>query len=229
MVCIGVFGQQSPYRTQFYSDPDNQLEYTDITAADCDHIIPTNKYEWIGTANNVQPGDIIGIPGGSRGGMRLRGIIGTEANPVIIINCDGQADISGNSNGFEILESEHFILTGTGSTNPDHRYGIKVYGYQGLNIRYRSTNFEVRGVEASAGYAGIRALSDAACDGSVSKDNFTQYNTIIHHNYVHDTGGEGMYIGGSHWGGGQRAQPGCEGTLIFEPVLKECESTGILL
>ncbi len=31
------------------------------------------------------------------------------------------------------------------------------------------------------------------------RDSFVQENTFFHHNYVHDTAGEGLYIGGSHW------------------------------
>ncbi len=38
---------------------------------------------------------------------------------------------------------------------------------------------------------------------------------------MHDTEGEGFYVGGSHWGDGQLDQPGCVGKLLFEPELKK--------
>lgn len=198
------------------------LIYQDISSSDCAHVVNPADWRFDGIENNVQPGDIIGIPSGQRNGLQLKNIHGTLDNPVIITNIEGLAEVGLNpssSKGFDINNCSFFKLQGTGSTS--HEYGIALKGYFAVEIANGSTDFEVFGLEVlEAGYAGITARSNATCDGSIGLDTFTQYNTIIHHNYVHDTGGEGLYIGGSHWGFGYTRTPGCEGTTLFEPELK---------
>lgn len=214
----------------FIENVEAGLVYEDQPCASCDFVILPDEWYFDGIENNVQPGDTIGIPGnlstqdedGVRNRLKLQNIIGTKEQPVVIINCDGRAQVGTHKidevRGMEVVSSEHFIIQGTGSTNDS--YGLAFMGWQALDIAYFSTDFEVFGVEVlGAGFAGIVARSNATCDGEVSKETHTQYNTILHHNYVHDTDGEGFYVGGSHWDSGQDVQPGCVGTLIWEPEL----------
>jgi hypothetical protein len=44
-------------------------------------------------------------------------------------------------------------------------------------------------------FAGITAKSDPGCHGEYARGTFTQYNTRLHHNYIHHTGSEGFYVG----------------------------------
>jgi hypothetical protein len=64
-------------------------------------------------------------------------------------------------------------------------------GVSDIEIEY----FEVAG----PAYAGIAIRTYPYCDAEHGRDVFTQYNTFIHHNHVHDVGGEGLYIGPSHY------------------------------
>lgn len=203
-------------------EEDNDLVYIDKSCSSCDFVITSDQTGFDGIAKGVEPGDTIGIASGTRGSLYLSNIIGTEDKPVVIMNCDGHVE-SGTSKdegyGISIIESEHFIITGTGDTNS--KYGIGLRGYMGMALQGKSTNFEVEAVEVlETGYAGIIARSDPTCDGEISRSTFTQYNTIIHDNYVHNTGGEGIYIGGSHWSEGWDGDAGCPGTVLSEPELK---------
>jgi hypothetical protein len=93
-------------------------------------------------------------------------------------------------------------LTG-GNTNGT--YGLKFSGAKimGLSLEYLSTNFEVDHIEVSnVGFAGIMAKTDPSCDNATIRGNFTLRDALIHHNYVHDTGGEGLYIGNSFYNNG---------------------------
>jgi Right handed beta helix region len=204
-------------------DPDTGLVYVDKSCESCDFIVGVDDWKFDGKENNVQPGDTIGIPSGQRSSIFFINIVGTAENPVVIMNCDGRAlvgdDITKGA-GIQIRESRYFHLTGTGAI--ESKYGIAALGFMGIQIEYLSSDFEVDGIEVlGAGYGGIIARSEASCDGVVNKETFTQYNTILHDNYVHDTaGGEGFYVGASHWDVGQNFQPGCEGTLLWEPELK---------
>jgi hypothetical protein len=45
------------------------------------------------------------------------------------------------------------------------------------------------------------AKTDPSCDDARNRGNFTMRNVVIRKNYIHHTGGEGMYIGHSFYGG----------------------------
>lgn len=203
-------------------EEDSGLTYVNKDCSTCAFVIQPDEWKFDGKEMNVQPGDTVGIPGGLRAGLFIVNVEGTSENPIIFINCDGRAELGLSIDEGVALntnQSKHFKIAGTGMIG--EKYGIAVKGYMGVEISYLSTNFEIYGIEVlGAGYAGIICRSDATCDGEVGLGTFTQYNTFLHDNYVHDTGGEGFYVGGSHWGTGWEFQPGCQGTLVFEPELK---------
>lgn len=204
-------------------DDNDEFVYVDQACSSCDFIIQTSDFSFDGIEKNVQPGDTICFQGGQRGGIGLRHINGTAENPVVIMNCEGLVDLfETGSHGIRVIESSYFHITGLGST--EHTYGFKVAttspGGNSFMIEEKSTNYEIDHVEVSqGGYAGIVCRSDATCDGSVGRDNFTQFNTRLHHNYIHNTNGEGMYVGGSHWSEGFAFTNGCVGTTLYEPEL----------
>ncbi len=147
------------------------------------------------------PGDTICIPAGNYAGIRFYDFEGTAANPLTIINCGGQVVL--NETGYSAIElrgSKYIHLTGTGDANTT--YGIKVNGTSswgmGLDLSKFSSDIEVDHLEiANAGFAGIMAKTDPHCgDSNTWRSNgFIMKNLDIHHNYIHDTGGEGIYIG----------------------------------
>ena len=76
----------------------------------------------------------------------------------------------------------------------------------GLKLDGLSTNFEVDHIEVSnVSFAGIMAKTDPNCDDATIRGNFTMYDVLLHDNYVHDTRGEGFYVGNSFWDGMERS------------------------
>ncbi|MGL1889375.1 MAG: right-handed parallel beta-helix repeat-containing protein [Reichenbachiella sp.] len=212
-----------------------EIQTIDLDCEACKYVIELTDGEFDGSAHtDVGLGDTVGIRGGNRQGLHIVNVnvdlvaSREQKENTVFINCSGKViivPVNPNFGGLHIEKSKYFTISGAGITEKedgqDKVYGMKIEGYQALEIAYLSTNFEVLGIHIpSAGYAGIVARSDATCDGLVNKDTHTQYNTILHDNLVENTGGEGFYVGGSHWANGQEYQPGCVGTLLFEPELK---------
>lgn len=162
-----------------------------------------------GTASGVQPGDVICVMAGSKGGLQFTNVIGSAANPVIIKNCGGQALIGGPTanNAMLFIGSRYIRITGTGDAG--FNYGLKIVGSspgtQGIAVAGLSSNFEIDHMEIqNIGYTGIMIKSDPSsncANTDAVRPNFTLYDVKIHDNYVHDTGGEGIYLGDSFYNG----------------------------
>ncbi|MBS0633549.1 MAG: right-handed parallel beta-helix repeat-containing protein [Verrucomicrobia bacterium] len=157
-----------------------------------------------GTTIGAQPGWVIGIEAGSRTQrIRLANFAGTAANPIIFVNKGGKVRVADTTNGqaIKLVNCSHVILRG--DNDPSYTYGIEVHDTtgQGIEIGDQSTDFEVMHVEVhDVTFAGIMAKTDP--DGTThvgERGYFTQYNTLIHDNYIHNTAGEGLYIGNSFW------------------------------
>lgn len=172
----------------------------------CDYTIPVNVVYVDADTLNIQPGDVICIQAGERTHLGLKNFHGTASQPIIFKNCGGQVVIS-NDNfyyGIRLDNCKYFRFTGTGS--PQHLYGFKVaktgWSAIGMTIGIGSTDFEVDHVEISnTGFAGLMCKTDPDCTGKPNRGNFVQANTVIHHNYIHHTGGEGIYVGFPHYTG----------------------------
>lgn len=75
-------------------------------------------------------------------------------------------------------------------------------GNQGIKVSDLSTDIEIEQVEIkNTGFAGIMAKTDPNCDPKTWRANFHMKNLFIHHNYIHNTGGEGLYIGYTFYAG----------------------------
>lgn len=183
----------------------------------CDYIIAPNATNVDNTKLKLQPGDTVCIQASTRRSLRLANFHGTQENPIVFINNGGEVIIQGDDLrwGISIDNSSFIHLTGTGL--PDTKYGIRILktmagGTMGIGIGGKSTNFEIDHFEiANTGFAGIMAKTDPVCDLSVNRGNFTQYQTIVHDNYIHNTGGEGLYIGHSFYGGYNKT---CDGQTV---------------
>ncbi|MFT5357948.1 MAG: hypothetical protein ACI9KE_005185 [Polyangiales bacterium] len=147
---------------------------------------------------------------GEREFLRLRAIRGSEGAPVEIINCGGRAVIGNTDRAYSLVVEEgsaYFHITGTGDESIEYGFDLfaparEPYPGVGLWLNGRSTNYEVDHVEIhDTGFAGVSAKTDPLCDGSADRARFTQRDTHLHHLYVHDTGGEGFYIGSTQSNG----------------------------
>ena len=162
-----------------------------------------------GAAKGVKAGDVICVNAGSTGTIQFSNIKGTATNPVTIKNCGGQVSIGGTSaqNGFLFFSSKYVHLTGTGAAGVN--YGFKITatasGSQGVAYVGLSSDIEVDHMEiANTGYSGMMIKTDPSsncADVSAVRPNFTLNNVKIHDNYIHNTGGEGIYLGDSFYGG----------------------------
>lgn len=165
-----------------------------------------------GTYNNkllqVSAGKKVCIQAGHFDYLRFTDFVGTAAQPIRFVNCGGQvtAGVDGFTTGIQFMTSRYFVLTGTG--DPAYPYGIKLTksnsgGGMGVGVGSLSSDCEIDHIEvAKAGFAGIMVKTDPNCDSTTWRSNFTMYNVKVHDNYIHDVGGEGLYIGNSFYGSG---------------------------
>jgi len=190
------------------------------------YVVPKDKiivkpYDFSG----IGPGDRLLIPAGERGPIRFQGFIGTKDKPIIIINSGGKAQINGNGTyaGIWLYGCEHVKLTGTGYSNIE--YGIEVYNAKtkGVCASEYTRYFEIDHIEVhTIGAQGIFSQTNYAV-----RETWTQYGTYIHHNYIHDVGGSGMYIGNSNWDTDGR--PELKGVEISYNIVKDTGTIGIQL
>jgi hypothetical protein len=175
------------------------------------------------TSFNYKPGDIFCINAGTYAELRLIGFKGTADKPLIIKNCGGLVNIEGITYpGIQFRESSFIHLTGTGHAGLN--YGIHISkakdGVSGVSIQELSTDFEVDHLEISnVGFAGIIAKTDPECDRPETwRENFTMRNLHFHHNYIHNIGGEGFYVGGTF--GYETSKKKCDNIERFAHLLE---------
>lgn len=169
----------------------------------CDHVItpPVERVTTLiikGDSIGVKAGQTVCLQAGFYMQIRFLNFRGEPGNPVTIQNCGGQVNIGddityGRWWAVDLAHSSYVRLTGSGTTGI--RYGIKLgrSGDSALKIG-ASTDTEIDHLEiANANFAGILAKTDYR--GNVPPDAPEMNNVNIHDNYVHDTRGEGMYIG----------------------------------
>ncbi|HEY8378139.1 MAG TPA: right-handed parallel beta-helix repeat-containing protein, partial [Nannocystis sp.] len=207
----------------------------------CDHVIELDMMVVNGTQLGVQPGQSVCVRGGPREYLRLQEFVGAEGAPIVIRNCEGQVVIDNEDRGYGLTVDRSRYVRVTGSGEPDIMYGFKVraartgpdYAAMGVAIGDLSSDIEADHMEVyDSGFAGFMVKTDPRCDGSANLGNFVMYNTKLHHNYIHDTHGEGIYFGSTGYGGRPYVCDGMEVTLyphehhgaeIYENII---ENTG---
>lgn len=193
---------------------------TEISNCECDFTVDEHLTD--GEALNVQPGDVICLKGNfTYDRLLFRNIVGTRSQPVIIRNDGGVASIYSNEHyGMKFENSKNFKLLGNGSTD---EYGIKVTTEKGFYVTMEmfTTDFEISRIEVAgananglgdrSGFAGIGVKTSPYQDCELFKDPTRQAwimrNVNIHDNYVHDIGGEGIYMGHGFYNG--RTESSC--------------------
>ncbi|MGF2414469.1 MAG: right-handed parallel beta-helix repeat-containing protein, partial [Ferruginibacter sp.] len=171
--------------------------------------------------NIVQPGDTVYLMAGTRDKLLIRNFKGTAGKPVTFINKDGIVTINTNSYyGISIINCKYIRFSGQGNSNDF--YGIqikKVAGGSGMGIGSRSSDIEIDHVSIENCFiGGIYAKTDPDCADLVSRNNFTQFNTNIHDNYIANAGNEGLYIGSS-FNSGIKLTCNGKDTVVMPPVL----------
>jgi len=150
-------------------------------------------------------GQTICVPAGTYRHLNFSGLQGTEDQPVFITNCgEGQVVIDGQEQSSTLTAhaARHIHLWGSG--DPGQEYGFLLQnagsGNMGIDMQSGASDIEVAYFEIDGpAYAGIAIRTYPYCEETLGRDAFTQTNTLIHHNYVHDVGGEGLYLGPSHY------------------------------
>lgn len=211
---------------------------TPVACGTCQYVIPAAATVVDGAQLGIKPGDRICFSASTKytNSITFKNIIGSADKPVIISNCDGTAvlTVSGRPFNFKTSNSKYFRITGG---NANGVYGIRMSGStsNGMVLTELSTNFEVDHVEIfNVGFAGLMAKTDPSCDKPYNRGQFTMRDIKIHHNYVHDTGGEGFYIGHSFFNGyelscGVKLPHTIEGVWIHHNTIKGTAWDGLQL
>lgn len=198
--------------------------------------------------STVYAGKTLCIPprvGGPYQYLWMRELWGEPGRPMTLTNCGGQVvfdNATGTTLAFETVS--HIHLTGTGSSA--HTYGIVAHnsGYGAMiDFNYGSSDVEIDHVEARGnpvagspdtgdpiltGGSGIVVRTYPRCsDGRWRRGTWTMNNVFVHHNFVHDTQWEGLYIGPSHhgWVAANAYTPGfdCSATVPTPVPAPSCE------
>ncbi|AHM62947.1 hypothetical protein D770_23510 [Flammeovirgaceae bacterium 311] len=152
----------------------------------------------------IKPGSTVCVQAGKRGRLKLIGFKGTKDQPIVLKNCGGQVVFENTTQEgtFIVENSRYFHITGTGDSRFKYGFLLRT-ATKGSAMGLSETDYEVDHVEiASSGFAGIISKIEPNCNNTeYHRANFTMRNVSIHDNYIHDTRGEGMYIGSSAYGG----------------------------
>lgn len=189
----------------------------DVTLSD----LSVSRLNLIWASNiDYSPGDTICIPAGNYAGIRFYNFEGTPEDPITFKNCGGQVVLNETAySALEFKNSKYIHLTGSGDTN--HDYGIKIAGTgswaMGMVLSAFTTDVEIDHIEvATAGFAGLMAKTDPDCNNPDTwrVNGFVMKNLNIHHNYIHNTHGEGIYVGFTL---GYKLDSGrnCSGTQVY--------------
>lgn len=168
----------------------------------CDQMITTSgTYKYDGRA---MPHQTVCIKAGNYTHLQFFNYTGTADKPIRFINCGGKVVLANGKapSGLSFYDCKFIKISGS---NAD--YGIRINqtgpGAQGVSITGKSSDCELEYVEvAGADFAGIMVKTDPTCDPATWQGNLVMKNINIHHNYIHDVGGEGMYIGNSFFSNG---------------------------
>ncbi|MCF8307639.1 MAG: right-handed parallel beta-helix repeat-containing protein [Bacteroidales bacterium] len=173
----------------------------------CSITIPSETTLIDGNDYDFQSGDVICLEAGEKPYLLIRNIDpeGNFDQPVTIRNHNGEVTFdTDHYYGISFWNCNNIVLSGKG--DDDYTYGIKILKVAngtGLSIDNLSSKAEVRGIEISnTAFAGLMAKTDPFCeDGQIkgTRGDFIQEDIVIHDNYIHHTGTEGMYIGSSKY------------------------------
>lgn len=198
--------------------PNNLLgASTSITVDTLTNMIDANAAPF----DQLQPGDSILFEPGSRDFLLIRNFTGTALKPIIFINKKGLVKIDTDHYfGISIQNCRFVRLTGTGDDASFYGFKIiRVLNGAGIGVNDMSSDFEIDHVSIeNTMIGGIYAKTDPDCSFASTRGNFTQFNTIIHDNYLANIGDEGLYIGSTKYFG-QNVKCDGKDTLLLPGLL----------
>lgn len=144
--------------------------------------------------NTIPAGGTLCVQAGDYQGIRFTNFTGAEGNPITIKNCGGLVTVH---DGILVLGSQYIKLSGAGHEGTQYGFTVLESNGTGVELKELTSDIEVEFVEIGhVGFAGIMAKTDPQCDQPETwRENFTFKNLLVHDNYIHDTEGEGIYIG----------------------------------
>jgi hypothetical protein len=169
----------------------------------------------------VKPGDTLLFLAGNRNYLLIKNFQGTAGKPIIMINSGGKVIIdTDNYYGISIQNCRYLKFTGTGDPNQLYGFHIKrVANGAGMGIGDLSSDFEIDHIAIeNTLIGGLYAKTDPDCTLKSVRGTFTQYNTIIHDNYISNTGDEGLYVGSTFYDG-QKVQCNGQNVLLLPGLL----------
>jgi hypothetical protein len=210
------------------------------SCSSCTFVVPETAGVFDGAALGVKPGDVICLDAALKytKSINFRNLNGTATHPIIITQCgNGVVNLTVHERPYNVKfsYSKYFHFSG-GKTSK--QYGITISGSTacGLVLGEITSDFEVDHIEVfNVDFAGIMAKTDPTCDVATNRDHYVMRNVSIHDNYVHDTGGEGFYIGHSSYGGyktdscGIRYPHLIENIKVYKNLVKNSGWDGIQL
>ena len=171
---------------------------------------------------NIKPRDTLYFSSGNRKYLLIKNFRGEVGKPVVMINSGGEVVFdTDHYYGISIQNCRYFKLTGTGDVNKTYGFKIvRVSNGAGIGIGELSSDFEIDHVSVeNCMIGGIYAKTDPDSTLTSVRGVFTQYNTIIHDNYIANVGNEGLYIGSSKYLG-QTVHFGGKDVLLFPSLLE---------
>lgn len=170
-------------------------------------------------ASMIKPGDTICLAPETWEFLIITHLHGTPDAPIVIINGSGKVTITGFYYGIRIDSCSYLKLSGKGISSLPYGILITENTGNGISIEGLSTDIEIEGIEITqVGLVGIMAKSDPDCnDFRPTRDKYTMRNLIIHDNWIHITGMEGMYIGNTSYTGMEL--PACD-TIVFPHLIR---------
>ena len=169
----------------------------------------------------VKPGDTLYFSAGSKNSITLKNFRGKSGSPIVIINRGGEIIIdTDNYFGISIQNCQHVKFTGSGFPGVFYGFKIKrVANGAGMGIGNLSSDIEVDHVSIeNTSVGGLYAKTDPDCELGSVRGKFTQYNTVIHDNYIANVSDEGMYIGSTKYDG-QVVKCNGKDTLLMPSLL----------
>jgi poly(3-hydroxybutyrate) depolymerase len=151
-----------------------------------------------GSTMNVKPGDTVCVQSGNYSYIQFFNFTGSSAKPIVFINCGGVVKVGNGGNyGLIFNNVKYFKVTGSGSSD---KYGFVIDGVSkklntGMAMGKGCTDYEAERTEITGSEVGLMAKVNPDCDPANQYPNFAIRNVKLHDLYIHETTGEGMYIG----------------------------------
>lgn len=210
-----------------FSNVETEKPFQPASCEGCDFTV--RGYHFDGAKFRVRPGQVICFNAAyPYKAVRISNVKGTPEAPVIIRNCGGVAHIT---EGLRILQSQYFRLLGDG--DPRHTFGIKVSIPKSFFITFEMftsdfeaafieiAGYEKNGIGENAGFAGMGVKTSPYQDCALFSDRtrkaWVMKNVSIHDNYIHDVGGEGLYIGHGFYDG--RVEKNCPDSTFSHSIV----------